>query len=95
MKALWQKISADLIRDRYKPPRVRDFANAYSVPEPEMRKLLQRLAKVGRVVEVAPDQYFLRPVVAEMIAIAHGFGRRLHRRASSATSSTTAARSRS
>ena len=42
--------------------------------EPEMRKLLQRLAKVGRVVEVAPDQYFLRPVVAEMIGIAHGFG---------------------
>jgi len=44
------------------------------VPEAEMRKLLQRLAKVGRVVEVAPDQYFLRPVVAEMVAIAHGFG---------------------
>jgi selenocysteine-specific elongation factor len=74
-EGLWRKISADLIRDRYKPPRVRDFAGAYSVPEPEMRKLLQRLAKVGRVVEVAPDQYFLRPVVAEMIAIAHGFGR--------------------
>ncbi len=74
-EGLWRKISADLIRDRYKPPRVRDFANAYSVPEPEMRKLLQRLAKVGRVVEVAPDQYFLRPVVAEMIAIAHAFGR--------------------
>ena len=29
---------------------------------------------LGRVVEVAPDQYFLRPVVAEMVAIAHGFG---------------------
>jgi selenocysteine-specific elongation factor len=74
-EALWRKISAELVRERFKPPRVRDFANAYSVPEPEMRKLLQRLAKVGRVVEVAPDQYFLRPVVAEMIAIAHAFGR--------------------
>lgn len=73
-EALWKKISAELVRERFKPPRVRDFANAYSVPEPDMRKLLQRLAKVGRVVEVAPDQYFLRPVVAEMIAIAHGFG---------------------
>ncbi len=39
-----------------------------------MRRLMRRLAKVGRVVEVAPDQYFLRPVVAEMIGIAHGFG---------------------
>ena len=40
-----------------------------------VRKLLRRLAKLGRVVEVAPDQFFLRPVVAEMIAIAHGLGR--------------------
>ena len=73
-EALWKKISAELVRERFKPPRVRDFANAYAVPEAEMRKLLQRLAKVGRVVEVAPDQYFLRPVVAEMVAVAHGFG---------------------
>ena len=54
---------------------MRDFAQAYSVPEPDMRRLLQRLARIGRVVEVAPDQYFLRPVVAEMIGIAHAFGR--------------------
>ena len=27
------------------------------------------------MIEVAPDQYFLRPVVAEMIGIANGFGR--------------------
>jgi selenocysteine-specific elongation factor len=73
-EALWKKISAELVRERFKPPRVRDFASAYSVPEPEMRKLLQRLAKVGRVVEVAPDQYFLRPVVAEMIGVAVGIG---------------------
>ena len=53
---------------------MRDFANAYAVPETDMRRLLQRLAKIGRVVEVAPDQYFLRPVVAEMIGIAHGLG---------------------
>jgi selenocysteine-specific elongation factor len=74
-EALWKKVSGDLRRERFKPPRVRDFATAYSVPEADMRRLLQRLARVGQVVEVAPDQYFLRPVVAEMIAIAHGFGR--------------------
>ena len=73
-EALWKKISAELVRERFKPPRVRDFATAHAVPEVEMRRLLQRLAKVGRVVEVAPDQYFLRPTVAEMIGIAHGFG---------------------
>ena len=72
---VWRKIQAELTRERFRPPRVRDFATAYSVPENDMRRLLQRLGKVGRVVEVAPDQYFLRPVVAEMIAIAHAFGR--------------------
>ncbi len=74
-EALWKKIEADLTRERFKPPRVRDFAQTYGAPEAETRKLLQRLARLGKVIEVAPDQYFLRPVVAEMIAIAHAFGR--------------------
>lgn len=74
-EALWRKVAADLQRERFKPPRVRDFATTYSVAEVDMRRLLQRLARVGQVVEVAPDQYFLRPVVAEMIAIANDFGR--------------------
>ncbi|MDI1284631.1 MAG: selenocysteine-specific translation elongation factor [Reyranella sp.] len=74
-EALWNKVAAELRRERFKPPRVRDFAQAYSVPEPDMRRLLQRLARIGRVVEVTPDQYFLRPVVAEMIGIANAFGR--------------------
>ena len=73
-EALWKKIAADLTRERFKPPRVRDFAETYGVAEPNVRKLLRQLAKLGRVVEVAPDQFFLRPVVAEMIAIANGLG---------------------
>lgn len=73
-EALWQKISTDMTRDRFKPPRIRDFAQAYNVPETDTRRLLQRLSKLGRVVEVAPDHFFLRPVVAEMIAIANAFG---------------------
>jgi selenocysteine-specific elongation factor len=72
---LWQKISAALARDRFKPPRVREFAEEHRVPEADVRRLMKRLAKLGRVVEVAPDQYFLRPVLAEMIGIANGFGR--------------------
>lgn len=74
-EALWQKILADMTRDRFKPPRVRDFAETYDAPEADTRRLLQRLAKLGRIVEVAPDHYFLRPVVAEMIGIANDFGR--------------------
>jgi selenocysteine-specific elongation factor len=73
-EVLWQKIAGDLQRDRFKPPRVRDFAQLYDAPEPNVRRLLRQLAKIGRVVEVAPDQFFLRPVVAEMIGVAHGLG---------------------
>jgi selenocysteine-specific elongation factor len=72
---LWKKIAATLEGERFKPPRVRDFADAHGVPEADVRRLMRRLAKLNRVVEVAPDQFFLRPVVAEMIAIAHEFGR--------------------
>jgi selenocysteine-specific elongation factor len=74
-EALWKQISAELERERFKPPRVRDFAEEHRVAEADVRRLMQRLAKLGRVVEVAHDQYFLRPVVAEMIGVAHGFGR--------------------
>jgi selenocysteine-specific elongation factor len=73
-EALWKKISAELIRERFRPPRVRDFAQSYGVPEADVRRLMRRLGQLGRVVEVAQDQYFLRPVVAEMIGVAHGFG---------------------
>ena len=74
-EALWQKMSGEMARDRFKPPRVRDFAQAYDVPEPDVRRILQRVAKIGRVVELAQDHYFLRPTVAEMIGIAHAFSR--------------------
>jgi selenocysteine-specific elongation factor len=72
--AIWKKVSADLARDRYKPPRTRDFAQTYGVQEADMRRILRRVAKLGRIVEVAPDQFFLRPVVAEMIGIARDLG---------------------
>ena len=73
-EVLWKKIAADLVRDRFKPPRVRDIAQNYGEAEPNVRKLLRQMARLGRVVEVAPDQFFLRPVVAEMIAVAHALG---------------------
>jgi selenocysteine-specific elongation factor len=74
-EVLWKNIAADLAREKFRPPRVRDFADTYDVPEADVRRLMRRLAKLGRVIEVAPDQYFLRAVVAEMITIAHAFGR--------------------
>jgi selenocysteine-specific elongation factor len=52
--------------DRFRPPRVRDIAVALGIPEGQVRALLKRLARMGRLDEVAPDHFFLRPTVAEI-----------------------------
>ena len=40
------------------------------MPEPALRGALKRLQRMGRLIEVAPDQFFLRETVAEMAGIA-------------------------
>jgi selenocysteine-specific elongation factor len=67
---LWSRIKPLIQRERFQPPRVRDFAHALSAREEEVRQLLRRLAKMGQVLQVAHDHFFLRSTVVEMIAIA-------------------------
>jgi len=67
---LWQRIKPMIQRDRFQPPRVRDFALALQAREDDVRQLLRRLAKMGQVVQVAPDHFFLRSTVAEIVTIA-------------------------
>ena len=59
-----------IVADRFRPPRTRDLADALSTPETVTRTLLKRLQRMGRVIEVAPDQFFMSETVAEMAAIA-------------------------
>ncbi len=66
---LWEEAEPLLAAQRFRPPRVRDLAGALDVSEAEMRGLMKRLARMGRVVLVAQDHYFLRPTMAEMAAI--------------------------
>jgi selenocysteine-specific elongation factor len=54
---------------RFRPPRVRDIAALQKVPEPEVRRLLKLLGRMGEVDEVAHDHFFLRATVAEMVEI--------------------------
>ncbi len=56
--------------ERFRPPRTRDLARALSVPEAAMRATLKRVQRMGRLIEVAPDQFFLSETVAEMAGIA-------------------------
>lgn len=67
---LWPRV-ANLLSgaERFRPPRVRDIAGLLGVREPDVRRLLKLLGRMGRVDEVAHDHFFLRETVAEMVGI--------------------------
>ena len=67
---LWPRIRSELAAERFRPPRARDLAKTLALPEPAMRAVLKRLQRVGHLLELAPDHFFLRGTVAEMAAIA-------------------------
>ena len=67
---LWQSARDLIAAARFRPPRTRDLAQVMKVPENLMRGMLKRVQRVGRVIEVAPDHFFLRETVAEMAVIA-------------------------
>ena len=72
-EALWQGILPALGGEgRFRPPRVRDFAQTLGAGERRVRAVLKAVARRGDVDEVAPDHFFLRATVAEMAAIAAG-----------------------
>ena len=68
---IWRRIEPLVSgAERFRPPRVRDIANQFDLREPDVRRLMKKLGRMGRVDEVAHDHFFLRPTVAEMTAIA-------------------------
>ena len=67
---LWSRIRPMLGAERFRPPRVRDIADALAVGEADVRRLLKRLGRMGRTDEIAQDHFFLRSTVAEMAEIA-------------------------
>jgi selenocysteine-specific elongation factor len=67
---LWHAVRPLIAAERFRPPRVREMAAVLKVPEAALRVTLKRLVRMGRVMEIAPDHFFLRPTVAEMAAIA-------------------------
>jgi len=72
---IWPQIRGLLGAERFRPPRTRDLAIALSMPETVMRGTLKRLQRVGSLLELAPDHFFLRETVAEMAAIAAAIGK--------------------
>ena len=69
-EAVWRAIQPQLCGPaRFRPPRVRDFAQILRVDERRVRRVLKSVARRGEVDEIAPDHFFLRTTVAEMVAI--------------------------
>ena len=67
---LWNEIEPLLGgADRFRPPRVRDIAELFAVPESQVRRLLKLAGRMGKVHEVAHDHFFLRGTIAEMVLI--------------------------
>jgi selenocysteine-specific elongation factor len=67
---LWQQARELIAAEPFRPPRTRDLARELAVPEAVMRATLKRLQRMGRLAEIAPDQFFLSDTVGEMAAIA-------------------------
>ncbi len=66
----WDKIAPLLGgEERFRPPRVRDIANALDFSEPEVRRLLKTWSRMGHLDEVAHDHFFLRETTSEMVDI--------------------------
>jgi selenocysteine-specific elongation factor len=67
---IWPRTRDLIAAERFRPPRTRDLAQALGAPETAMRTTLKRLQRIGWLVQVAPDHFFLRETVAEMAEIA-------------------------
>jgi selenocysteine-specific elongation factor len=67
---LWMQIQPLLGGSvRLHPPRVRDIGEILAKPEPEIRRLLKLVARMGKVHEVAHDHFFAHDALAEIVEI--------------------------
>jgi len=68
---LWERLET-LIggNHRFRPPQVRELSEATGQPIALVRKLLKTMARLGAVVEVAADRFFLKPALLELGRIA-------------------------
>jgi selenocysteine-specific elongation factor len=67
---LWRAARPLIEAERFRPPRTRDIALALKVPEATARRTLRQLARMGDLIEIFQDNFFLRETLAEMAAIA-------------------------
>lgn len=60
--------------ERFRPPRVRDFAREFAADEKEVRRILRMAARQGRIDQIAQDHFFARATTLEMTLIIRDLG---------------------
>ena len=68
---VWDRLRPLLAETPFRPPLLREAAAALGLPDVPLRRACKGLARLGLVVEMAPDRFFTREAAAEMAAIAH------------------------
>ncbi|MTH78276.1 selenocysteine-specific translation elongation factor [Paracoccus aestuariivivens] len=69
-EAIYARIIPQLTGDeRFRPPRVRDFATEFGEDEAEIRRILRMAARQGRIDQIAHDHFFARETTVEMVQI--------------------------
>jgi selenocysteine-specific elongation factor len=69
-EALWARIEMLLAAAALRPPRVRELMEALDLPLEATEALLERLARFGRLLRVAPNRFFLPRTIAEIATLA-------------------------
>ena len=68
---LWDRLRPILETDPYRPPLLREAAERTGTGEVALRRACKGFARMGLVVEVAPDRFFARSAVVAMAEAAH------------------------
>jgi selenocysteine-specific elongation factor len=67
---LWERMEKLIVEDRYRPPLAREMSDALGQPLGNVRKLAKTMARMGTLVEVATDRFFLREALVDLGEIA-------------------------
>jgi selenocysteine-specific elongation factor len=67
---LWRAARPLIAAEPFRPPRTRTIAEALKLSEAATRATLKRLTRMGQLIEIAPDHFFLSEVVSRMAVIA-------------------------
>src|SRR5205085_3214984 len=67
---LWHRVQPLLGTDDLRPPRVRELAEALGLQPEPLTRFMRRVARLGRVMQVAPNRFFLPETVARLADLA-------------------------